>query len=392
MTNKKLMMVLVLIFASGCAQNQQIATDGDYGEASLEQDKRDNVLAVETRVPMKGQLKLLDSAKKPSIEDQTDEVVETVIQKKPGKLASRQDVDVIEQPRPLAVPSDQDMDQFGKSDFLALLETVEKPSIENPTSHFKRIARVKPTSAPSGWINAITVFDFMDGALYQIYASPGHTTDIMMQPGEQIISQAAGDTFRWKVDVTSSGSGKNERQHIIIKPTHPNIETNLIITTDRRVYYAELRSQAKGAYMAGCSWSYPNDYFVTRYNTVEKVKEETNKDIAISDLSRLNFAYKLESSNADSWVPIRVFDNGRKTYIQFPKDMKYREAPVLFVLSKKGVHQIVNYRKKEDYYVVDRLFARAELREGQKDQEIVRIINENLHVSKQPIEDDRNGN
>ncbi len=392
MINKTLMMVFVSILASGCAQKQQVAIDGDFNEASVKQDKRANVVAVETKVPMKGQLKPLDSTKEPSTKYQSLENIETVIQKKPKRLVKQQELDLIEQPTPLAVPSDQDMDQLSKSDFAALLNTVEKPSIESPTSHFKRKARVKPTSAPTGWINAITVFDFMEGALYQIYASPGHTTDIMMQPGEQIISQAAGDTFRWKVDVTSSGSGKNERQHVIVKPTHPNIETNMIITTDRRVYYAELHSQAKGAYMAGCSWSYPNDYFVTRYKTVEKVKEETKKNIAISDLSKLNFDYKLVSNNADSWLPIRVFDNGRKTYIQFPRDMKYREAPVLFVLSKKGVHQIVNYRKKEDYYVVDRLFARAELREGQKDQEIVRIINGKLHAPDMPIEDESNGN
>lgn len=389
MKNKISLMVLALFFIAGCSQKQPTPLEEYYEEASIDTDKFENVMAVETNVPMNGQLKKLDSVEDSLVESESSEELTTVIQKKPKRKLA---VDVIEQPAPLAMPSDQELSRLGEDEMAALLRTIEKPGVESPTSLFKRKARVKPTAAPSGWINAITVFDFMDGALYQIYASPGHTTDIMMQPGEQIISQAAGDTFRWKVDVTSSGSGKNERQHIIIKPTHANIETNMIITTDRRVYYAELHSQKKGAYMAGCSWSYPNDYFVTRYKKAQKKNKETNKNIAVTDLSRLNFAYRLEQSNDASWVPIRVFDNGQKTFIQFPADMKYREAPVLFVLSKKGVHQIVNYRKKEDYYVVDRLFARAELREGQKDQEVVKIINEKLQDRKQPMEDFSNGN
>ena len=384
MKNKLLAVAFVLLFAAapGCAKKDLHPIDGEFREASTlhSSTNPENVVAVETTVPMQGQLKPLDS-----LEKQPAETVETVIAKNtPEPEQPVPSVDVIEQPSPLALPSKDNMAQLGEKNFEALLRTVKKPSFESPTSHFKRKARIAPTSAPTGWINAITVFDFMDGALYQIYASPGHTTDIMMQPGEQIISQAAGDTFRWKVDVTSSGSGKEERQHIIVKPTHPDIETNLIITTDKRVYYAEMHSQENGAYMAGCSWNYPNDYFVTRYNTVEKAKEEQDRDIAVSDLSKLNFDYKLESNNAE-WLPVRVFDNGKKTYIQFPHDMKYREAPVLFVLSKKGVHQIVNYRKKEDYYVVDRLFARAELREGQSDQDIVRITNGKLDVEEHSI-------
>jgi type IV secretion system protein VirB9 len=52
--------------------------------------------------------------------------------------------------------------------------------------------------------------------------------------------------------------------------------------------------------------------------------------------------------------------------------MLVREAPALFVLRNKET-QLVNYRVKNDFYVVDRLLDSAELRVGQQDQEIVRI-------------------
>ncbi len=70
---------------------------------------------------------------------------------------------------------------------------------------------------------------------------------------------------------------------------------------------------------------------------------------------------------------MQVFDDGRKTYIRFPPAMLTREAPALFVLSSTNETQLVNYRVKNEYYVVDRLIEAAELRVGQQKQEVVRI-------------------
>src|SRR3546814_4354933 len=49
------------------------------------------------------------------------------------------------------------------------------------------------------------------------------------------------------------------------------------------------------------------------------------------------------------------------------------EAPPLFVVGPEGGAELVNYRVRGNYYVVDRLFAAAELRLGQDPQQIVRI-------------------
>src|SRR3546814_20489418 len=47
-------------------------------------------------------------------------------------------------------------------------------------------ARIEP--AKDGFINAMQVWPYSDGALYQVYASPGRVTDIALQPGEQLVS------------------------------------------------------------------------------------------------------------------------------------------------------------------------------------------------------------
>jgi type IV secretion system protein VirB9 len=86
-----------------------------------------------------------------------------------------------------------------------------------------------------------------------------------------------------------------------------------------------------------------------------------------------NYAFVLEDpKDPPRWMPKRVFDDGRKTYIQFPRGFE-GEAPALFILSKQGKPQVVNYRKRGEFYVVDRLFDAAQLRLGEKDPVTVGI-------------------
>lgn len=70
---------------------------------------------------------------------------------------------------------------------------------------------------------------------------------------------------------------------------------------------------------------------------------------------------------------MRAFDDTNKVYIEFPSRIDQGEAPPLFVVGPEGNSELVNYRVKGNYYVVDRLFAAAELRLGQKKQQVVRI-------------------
>jgi type IV secretion system protein VirB9 len=80
-------------------------------------------------------------------------------------------------------------------------------------------------------------------------------TDIALQEGEQLVGSGpvtAGDTVRWIIGDTESGPANAKRVHILVKPTRPDVVTNLVINTDRRTYHMELRSTEK-TYMASVS-------------------------------------------------------------------------------------------------------------------------------------------
>ncbi|KUM24465.1 conjugal transfer protein TrbG [Mesorhizobium loti] len=286
----------------------------------------------------------------------------------PAKLTSDPPapVKIVELPKPLPLPGQLKPLPGGKP----------PPEAANPTVRVNRAnaaARIQPVRA--GFINAVQIYPYSSGALYQVYTAPGQITDIALQEGEQLVGSgpvAAGDTVRWIIGDTESGAGATKRIHILVKPTRPELVTNLVINTDKRTYLLELRSTEK-TYMASVSWQYPEDQLIALRR--QNVAAEAAAPIATGvDLASINFRYAIQGDNP-AWRPLRAFDDGEKVYIEFPTGIRQGEMPPLFVIGPAGGTELVNYRVRRNYYIVDRLFGAAELRLGDKDSERrVRIV------------------
>ncbi|HET6523585.1 P-type conjugative transfer protein TrbG [Sphingopyxis sp.] len=223
-------------------------------------------------------------------------------------------------------------------------------------------ARVQP--GKHAYRNAIQQYAWAEGALFQVYAAPGQVTDIILEEGEQLVGPgpvASGDTVRWIIGDTISGTGATRRVHILVKPTRPDIMTNLVINTDRRTYHVELRANA-ATYMAAVSWTYPADALIAlRAATAEQ--ERLTPVASGIDLARLDFRYRISGDKA-AWRPRRVFSDGRQVYVEFGEDIATGEMPPLFAIGGSGDAELLNYRVAGRYMIVDRLFERAELRLG----------------------------
>lgn len=273
-------------------------------------------------------------------------------------------VTVVEVPKPLPLP-DQ-MKPLPTAD-----ETKPKPE---PTDAKVRVeqanaeASVPPTR--EGYVNAIQVWPYSDGALYQVYASPGRVTVIALQPGEALVTVAAGDTVQWIVGDTASGSGASRRVAVMVKPVRTGLKTNLVITTSRRTYLLELTSTAK-AWMASVSWDYPKDQMLALRAQAQAADVAEPAASGLS-LDRLHFRYAI-TGDSPPWKPVRAFDDGQRVYIQFPGGIAQGELPPLFVVGPDGKGELVNYRFHAPYDIVDRLFGAAELRLGGKKAAVVRI-------------------
>jgi len=86
-------------------------------------------------------------------------------------------IEVVEVPKPLALPEQMK----------ALPSAEAPPPAPEPADEKMRVskandeARIAPTR--EGYVNAIQVWPFTDGALYQVYTSPGRVTVIALQDG-----------------------------------------------------------------------------------------------------------------------------------------------------------------------------------------------------------------
>jgi type IV secretion system protein TrbG len=227
-------------------------------------------------------------------------------------------------------------------------------------------ARIEPRR--EGYHNAIQIYPWSEGALYQVYAAPGQITTIALEPGESLTGAgpiAAGDTARWIIGDTESGSGAARRVHILVKPTRPDISTNLVVTTDRRIYLMELHAGDE-PYMPAVAWAYPAPPAVQR-QTVPAAP-------SIPAEAARNYRYGL-TGDSPPWRPMSVFDDGRRVYVVFPRGIVQGEMPPIFVLGADGEPQMVNSRIHQNVLIVDRLFGAAELRLGSGEhQQKVRIV------------------
>jgi P-type conjugative transfer protein TrbG len=264
-----------------------------------------------------------------------------------------------DRPRSLHVPPSWTPAKGGKKEATEANEAVARIETANDA------ARVEPRKA--GYFNAIQVFPFSPGALYQIYASPGQITDIALEPGEQLTGSgpiSAGDTVRWIVGDTESGSGETRRVHVMVKPTRPSIETNLVVNTDRRTYLMELRSREK-PHMPSVAWFYPEDQ--------PSGARALPPSPVLPEPSQRRYRYTMEG-DSPPWRPVHIYDDGRRVYIEFSPGIVQGEMPPLFVIGPQGKPVIVNYRTFHNVLIADRLFAAAELRLGGDNQQRVRIL------------------
>lgn len=216
----------------------------------------------------------------------------------------------------------------------------------------------------------------------KISCLPLRACDITLQPGERVTGVYPGDTSRWLFEEALSGE---EQMHIIFKPKEVDIATNVIITTTRRTYHLDLDAKQDTTVKA-ISFYYPDDFlqeWSNLKNTAKEIQKEKQTELAENTmtLNHIDFNYRIETplfSDKPRWTPSRVFNNGKQVYIQMPEASQTMALPALFVLGNNEEPQLVNYRIRKPYYIVDQLFQKAILTSGVgKNQQRVTITYNN---------------
>jgi type IV secretion system protein VirB9 len=219
-----------------------------------------------------------------------------------------------------------------------------------------------PMPGPDGRV----MYSFGAG-LPTVVCAPLRVCIVELQAGEKIVGEPhIGDSVRWNISPAMYGTGDQATSVIILKPQTPGLDTNLLITTDRRAYYLRLISKPED-YVARVAFAYPEDdtrkwqqQLAAEQALAKKEKHAAEVPPAMITVEKVNFDYTIRGGD-EHLRPVRVFDDGAKTYIQMPPELQHREAPVLLVVGKDGKGEMTNYRVKDQTYIVDRIFDHANL-------------------------------
>lgn len=185
------------------------------------------------------------------------------------------------------------------------------------------------------------------------------TCSIELQEGEHIQSKHPGDSQRWWFGETATGTGSTLKPVVIVKPlVKEELFTNLIILTDRRIYYIHLKSVVEGPYTPRIGFFYPQEEgspSVYGDFSQSQAPEDTNEFVNFKSIAEWNFNYRIKGKKGISFYPQQVFDDGKKVYIRMPEGIEFSEIPVFFGLGPGGAQEVVNYRYKDGVYIIDRL-------------------------------------
>ena len=220
------------------------------------------------------------------------------------------------------------------------------------------------TQIPQKFNHGTMYYDFDNDFTYEIYCQPYRVTDLILEPGEQVIEMPfLSEEQVWEIGAGVSRSGGIDTQHFFLKPAYSGLETSFIIITDRRVYHLMLKS-FRDCYMTQVKWNYPNTMPFNIKTDAMKQFNSINKNTTTIDPAFLSFDYKMTYSpfKKPLWLPVRVYDDGKKTYITMNETVLHSVSPVLF----NHKNEKINYSVNNNIIIINELIEKITLRVGKE--------------------------
>lgn len=209
----------------------------------------------------------------------------------------------------------------------------------------------------------IRTLRFSPNEVYQFIGHYGYQSTIEFGTDEKIQTVSIGDSLAWMVNPSGN--------RLFLKPIEQNALTNMTVITDKASYLFELHAEETTDIRSA------DMVFVVRFiypqsdaNALDYAQYEAMPDIE-REPEKFNFSYTIRGSTVIE--PIRIFDDGNWTYFEF-RD-KNAEIPAFFHVDGSGNEQLINFRKRGNYVVIERVSPRMTLRRG---PDILCIYNETM--------------
>jgi type IV secretion system protein VirB9 len=195
------------------------------------------------------------------------------------------------------------------------------------------IARVQPL--PAGGDPHLQQVDYDAGRIVDLRGSPGYQMMVELSPDEQVQNVAVGDSAAWQVSVNKEGD------RLFLKPTQPDVATNMTVVTSVRVYSFDLSS------LPGPTPDMP--YTVQfRYPSPTHAAQD-GRYVDVAGATRRISRYKVSGDR--QLRPYGMSTDGQHTFISWPRTAP---IPAVYAVDAHGHDILVNgMMGTDDVYVVD---------------------------------------
>lgn len=220
-------------------------------------------------------------------------------------------------------------------------------------------------SLPAG-AQAMQEYVYQPGRIYEIRTGLGITTQVQLDKSETVLDYSTGFSTGWEL---------NRRDNVFyLKPNNVDVDTNMMVRTDKREYIFELKvvatdwtalDQAKRAGVQyKVAFTYPND---PAFEEVPRLPAE-GQSTAHEQGRDYNFDYSFASRSKAPWlIPVSVYDDGRFTYIEMPDLTQFPTGnfPAVYGREKRrGEDFVVNTTVEKNTVVVHGTYEYLVIRHG----------------------------
>ncbi|MCC8368564.1 MAG: P-type conjugative transfer protein VirB9 [Rickettsia endosymbiont of Oxypoda opaca] len=215
-------------------------------------------------------------------------------------------------------------------------------------------------SRPLGTDPRIRIMVYNPDDVFKFTGYYGYQASIELARDEEIVSISMGDTTSWQI--VPAG------HRIFIKPMEQDATTNMTLITNKRTYFFELYAaetldMRDPEMVFNVRFIYPDDETDSSSHMQTYTASLASPDLAHPE--KYNFNYSV--SGNEEIAPIKIFDDGEFTYLQF-RD-KNAEMPAIFAVDEALRESMVNYRLAQDtpnMIIIEQVFPKLSIRKGKK--------------------------
>jgi type IV secretion system protein VirB9 len=210
-------------------------------------------------------------------------------------------------------------------------------------------AQVQPRSGAGD--PRIQTVAYSEDQVVTLQGAPGYQVTVQFGSDEQIENVAVGDSASWQVTPNRRGD------YLFVKPVRAGVATNMTVVTSVRTYLFELQP----VYDASSQMAY----------TVRFTYPAGQPDSVADEAPGGALAGRYRLSGERALRPSRIDDDGRHTYIEWPRDST---LPAVYALDSEGRESLVNGAMRDDLFVVDSVAPTLVFRIDQHIARAVRVL------------------